>query len=186
MSVDITKKSFWAQRLQSEENNPATTFFFDKTPSSTSALSVNDMPSHGYAKTTPAMGVNPSELKVAAVMHYLSADSLVMAAWAILCRSYAGEDGPVNFGACIDGERAAWLFAMAVSGEDRLLGAVRAAEEERKLVVDHSLMFESLQAFAEGTGHGSLSTAVYIHSGKPKNPEMHHPVCSAVNPRGQT
>jgi hypothetical protein len=182
MSVDITKKSFWAQRLQSAENTPATSVLFDKTlPSSTSPLPVNDMPSRGYADTTPAMGVNPSELKVAAVMHYLSADSLVLAAWAILCRSYAGEDGPVNFGACIDGERAAWLFAMAVSGEDRLLGAVRAAEEEKKLVVDHSLMFESLQAFAEDTGHGSLSTAVYIHSGKPKNPEMHHPVCSEAN-----
>lgn len=176
-SVDITKQSFWAQRLQTAENSPTTAVLFDKVSAGAAPIASNDaMAPQAYARTSPSTGINPSELKVAAIMHYLSPDTLVLAAWAVLCRSYAGEDGSVSFGACLDREKAAWLFAMPVSGEDKLLSAMRAAEQEKKLVLDHALTFESMAAFAESTGYSDLATAVHIYSGKPKSPGMHLPV----------
>lgn len=177
-SVDITKQSFWAQRLQTADTSATTAVLFDKASPIEKVSSIdNTMPPPApFARTTPSTGINPSELRVAAIMHYLSPDTLILAAWAILCRSYAGEDGPVSFGACLDREGAAWLFAMPVSGDDRLLGAMRAAEQDKKLVLDHALAFDSLAAFSQSTGYVDLATAVYICSGAPKTPDMHLPV----------
>lgn len=174
MSTDITRKSFWTQRLQAAESGPTTPVFFDQGSASQTQVSGNM--ADAYDRTALAMTVNSADLQVAACMHHLSADTIILAAWAVLLRSYAGEDGPVNFGACLDREQAAWLFAMAVTGDELLLSAMRAAEQEKKLVIDHSLTFESLSAFAEGTGYGDIATAVYIHSGKQTSPEMHLPV----------
>lgn len=179
MSTDITRKSFWTQRLQAAESGPATPVFFDQVPLAAptpqTQVFITNM-ADSYSKTALAMTVNSADLQVAACMHHLSADTIILAAWAVLLRAYAGEDGPVNFGACLDREQAAWLFAMTVTGDDLLLSAMRAAEQEKKLVLDHSLTFESLRAFAEGTGYGDITTAVYIHSGKPTSPEMYLPV----------
>lgn len=168
LSTDITRKSFWAQRIQAVESGPATPIFSDQAAGSQAA--------DAYGQTAAVMAVNSGDLQVAAVMHRVSPDTIILAAWAVLLRAYAGEDGPVNFGACLDREQAAWLFAMTVSGDERLLSAMRAAEEEKKLMLSHSLTFESLAAFAEGTGYGDIATAVYIHSGKPTSPDMHFPV----------
>lgn len=178
VSTDITRKSFWTQRLQAAESAPTTPGFFDQATIPRAQTSVEMV--DAYQRTALAAAVNSANLKVAACMHHLSEDAIILAAWAILLRSYAGEDGPVSFGACLDREQAAWMFAMTVTGDERLLSAMRSAEEEKKLVLDHSLTFESLGDFAESTGYGDIATAVYIHSGDPTAADMHLPVSKSV------
>ncbi|CAI4212353.1 unnamed protein product [Parascedosporium putredinis] len=104
-----------------------------------------------YGRTAVPVTVNPRDLQVAAVMHHVSPESIVMVAWALLLRSYAGEDGPVNFGACLDREQAAWLFTMPVSSDEQLLSAMRSAEQEKRLMLDYGLTFRSLGSFAKAT-----------------------------------
>ncbi|SPO07060.1 uncharacterized protein DNG_09754 [Cephalotrichum gorgonifer] len=167
MSAGITRKSFWTQRLQADENKPTSPAFFDKAPDETCPGP------DSYGKTGRVMAVSAGDLHVAAFMHHLSAETVVFAAWALLMRSYQGVDGAVGFGACLDREGAAWLFAMGVVGEEKLLSAMRAAEQEKKLMVECELAFKSLAEFGEGTGCGRVETAVYIHSGKTASPDMH-------------
>ncbi len=176
LSNDITRRSFWTQRLQAVEAAPDAPLFFDRLDGTPS----NHMPSvvgpEGYARTKAVMAVDAGNLEEAASLHNLSQDTLVLAAWAVLLRAYAGEDGPVSFGVCLDREQAAWLSTMAMSSGDSLLNAMRAAEQDMKLTMGHTLAFRSLGAFAEGTGFGAIATAVYIHSFKSRFPEMHLPV----------
>ncbi|KAK3291647.1 non-ribosomal peptide synthetase [Chaetomium fimeti] len=175
LSNDITRKSFWAQRLQAVEAAPDAPLFFDKidgTPSTHRPAAVGQ---EGYARTKAVMAVDTGNLQEAASMHNLSEDIVVLAAWAVLLRSYAGEDGPVSFGVCLDREQAAWLSTMAMTGDDGLVAVMRAAEQDMKLTMGHTLPFHSLGAFAEGTGFGTVATAVHLHSRKPRFPEMHFP-----------
>lgn len=176
MSNDITRKSFWTQRLQAVEAAPAAPAFFDKHDTAPSGAPRTTTGPEGYARTKAVMAVDAGNLQEAASMHNLSSDTLVLAAWAVLLRSYAGEDGPVSFGVCLDREQAAWLSTMAMSGDDRLLSAMQAAEQDMKLTMGHTLSFHSLGAFAQGTGFDAIPTAVYIHSWKSRFPEMHLPV----------
>ncbi|KAK4224170.1 non-ribosomal peptide synthetase [Podospora fimiseda] len=64
---------------------------------------------------------------------------------------------------------------MAMSSDDKLLSMMRAAEQDMKLTLDHSLTFHSLGAFSEGTGFPEIATAIYIHSWKSRFPDMHLP-----------
>lgn len=176
LSNDITRKSFWAQRLQAVEAAPDAPLFFDKLDGTPSNHKPSAVGTEGYARTKAVMAVDAGNLEEAASMHNLSQDTLVLAAWAVLLRAYAGEDGPVSFGVCLDREQAAWLSTMAMSSDDRLLSAMLAAEQDMKLTMGHTLAFHSLGAFAEGTGFGAIATAVYIHSFKSRFPEMHLPV----------
>jgi hypothetical protein len=176
LSNDITRKSFWAQRLQTVEAAPDAPLFFDKLESTPSNHKPSTVGPDGYARTKAVMAVDAGNLQEAASMHNLSEDTLILAAWAVLLRSYAGEDGPVSFGVCLDREQAAWLSTMSLSGDDSLLSAMRAAEQDMKLTMSHTLTFHSLGAFAEGTGVGTIATAVYIHSFKSRFPDMHLPV----------
>lgn len=177
LSNDITRKSFWAQRLQAVEAAPESAGFFDKLDTVPSNNMSRAAVTEGYARTKAVMAVDAGNLQEAASMHKLSEDTVVLAAWAVLLRAYAGEDGPVSFGVCLDREQAAWLATMAMSGDDRLLSVMRAAEEDMKLTMGHALTFRSLGAFVEGTGFaGTIATAVYIHSWKSRFPEMHLPV----------
>jgi hypothetical protein len=63
-----------------------------------------------------------------------------------------------------------------MSGDDGLIGVMRAAEQDMKLTMGHTLPFHSLGAFAEGTGFGTIATAIHLHSRKPRFPDMHFPV----------
>ncbi|KAK4246306.1 non-ribosomal peptide synthetase [Corynascus novoguineensis] len=175
LSNDITRKSFWAQRLQTIEAAPDAPLFFDRIDGTPSTLKPAAVGLDGYSRTKAVMAVDASNLQEAASMHNLSEDTLVLTAWAILLRAYAGEDGPVSFGVCLDREQAAWLSTMAMSGDDGLLSVMRAAEQDMKLTMGHTLPFHSLGAFAEGTGFGTIASAVYIHSWKSRFPEMHLP-----------
>ncbi|KAL2134934.1 hypothetical protein VTI74DRAFT_10341 [Chaetomium olivicolor] len=174
LSNDITRKSFWAQRLQTLEASPDCPLFFDKFDG-ISSKKPSVAASDGYARTKAVMAVDAGILQEAASMHSLSEDTVVLTAWAVLLRAYAGEDGPVSFGVCLDREQAAWLSTMTMSGDDALLSVMRAAEQDMKLTMGHTLTFHSLGSFAEGTGFGAITTAVYIHSWKSKFPEMHLP-----------
>jgi hypothetical protein len=176
LSNDITRKSFWAQRLQAVESAPDGPLFFDKLDGTPSTLKPAAVGPEGYSRTKAVMAVDAGILREAASMHNLSEDTLVLAAWAVLLRAYTGEDGPVSFGVCLDREQAAWLSTMAMSGDDGLLSIMRAAEQDMKLTMSHTLPFHSLSAFSEGTGFGAIATAVYVHSRKPRFPEMHLPV----------
>lgn len=176
LSNDITRKSFWAQRLQAVETAPDVPLFFDKMDSTPSNHKPSVVGPEGYARTKAVMAVDAGNLQEAASLHNLAEDTLVLAAWAVLLRSYAGEDGPVSFGVCLDREQAAWLSTMAMSSDDGLLSMMRAAEQDMKLTMGHTLTFRSLGAFVEGTGFGTIPTAVYIHSWKSRFPEMHLPV----------
>ncbi|KAL2165883.1 hypothetical protein VTG60DRAFT_3685 [Thermothelomyces hinnuleus] len=176
LSNDITRKSFWAQRLQTVEAAPDAPLFFDKLDGTPSTIKPATVGLDGYARTKAVMAVDASNLQEAASMHNLSEDTLVLTAWAILLRAYAGEDGPVSFGVCLDREQAAWLSTMAMTGDDGLLSVMRAAEQDMKLTMSHTLPFHSLGAFAETTGFGTIASAVYIHSWKSRFPEMHLPV----------
>ncbi|KAK4168265.1 non-ribosomal peptide synthetase [Cladorrhinum sp. PSN259] len=164
MSNDITRKSFWAQRLQSVEASSSGQPFFDQ-PGGPEV----------YVRTKAVNAVDANNLKQAASMHGLSEDTLVIAAWALLLRSYAGEDGVVSFGVCLDRDQAAWLSTMAMASDDKLLSMMRAAEQDMKLTLDHTLTFHSLGAFSEGTGFSGIATAIYIHSWKSRFPDMHLP-----------
>ena len=186
MATTIPKTSFWAQRLQAVESTSDIPGFFDKTPAPSSATSASPISTmapvsmqnetEGLGQTATVVAANPVDLQVAALMHHLSADTIVCAAWAVLLRSYAGEDGVFNFGVCLDRDRAAWLSTMTVSGDEPLLSALRAAEQDKKLTLGHALAFESLGAFTKSTGYESIATAVYVHAGKPKFSDMHSPV----------
>jgi hypothetical protein len=176
LSNDITRKTFWEQTLQTVEAAPDAPPFFDTLDSTPSNHKCSAATPNGYAFTEAVMAVDARKLQEAASMHGLSQDTLVLAAWAVLLRSYAGEDGQVSFGVCLDREQAAWLSTMVMSGNDGLLSSMRVAEQDMKLTMGHALAFRSLRAFAEGTGFGAIATAVYIHSGKPRFPDMHLPV----------
>ncbi|KAL2148968.1 hypothetical protein VTH82DRAFT_1654, partial [Thermothelomyces myriococcoides] len=175
LSNDITRKSFWAQRLQTVEAAPDAPLFFDKLDGTPSTLKPAAVGLEGYARTKAVMAVDASNLQEAASMHNLSEDTIVLTAWAILLRAYAGEDGAVSFGVCLDREQAAWLSTMAMVGDDSLLSVMRAAEQDMKLTLSHTLPFHSLGAFAETTGFGTIASAVYIHSWRSRFPEMHLP-----------
>lgn len=177
-STEITKKSFWSQRLQAVESNVSTPMFFDKAiaPPAPGADSIRSGKGDVYGRTAVPVTVNPRDLQVAAVMHHVSPESIVMVAWALLLRSYAGEDGPVNFGACLDREQAAWLFTMPVSSDEQLLSAMRSAEQEKRLMLDYGLTFRSLGSFVQETGYHDIATAVYVHSGNIISPHMYFPV----------
>ncbi|KAK3987251.1 non-ribosomal peptide synthetase [Cladorrhinum sp. PSN332] len=164
MSNDITRKSFWTQRLQAVEASSSGQSFFDQPGGAES-----------YARTKAVNAVDANNLKQAASMHGLSEDTIIVAAWAVLLRSYAGEDGSVSFGVCLDREQTAWLSTMAMSSDDKLLSMMRVAEQDMKLTLDHTLTFHSLGAFSEGTGFSEIATAVYIHSWKSRFPDMHLP-----------
>ncbi|PKS08582.1 hypothetical protein jhhlp_004968 [Lomentospora prolificans] len=176
-STEITKKTFWTQRLQAVENNTLTPMFFDKAiaPPAPGADSIRSGKGDAYGRTAVPVTVNPRDLQVAAVMHHVSPESIVMVAWALLLRSYAGEDGPINFGACLDREQAAWLFTMPVSADEQLLSAMRSAEQEKRLMLDYGLTFRSLGSFVQETGYHDIATAVYIHSGNTISPHMYFP-----------
>lgn len=176
LSNDITRKSFWAQRLQAVEAAPDAPLFFDKLDGTPSTHRPATVGQEGYTRTKAVMAVDTGNLQEAASMHNLSEDTLVLAAWAVLLRAYAGEDGPVSFGVCLDREQAAWLSTIAMSGDDGLIGVMRAAEQDMKLTMGHTLPFHSLGAFAEGTGFGTIATAIHLHSRKPRFPDMHFPV----------
>ena len=176
MSNDITRKSFWTQRLQEAEASSAVPAFINRLDGVVEPQKAAGGDLAAYGRTKAVMAVDAGELAGAASMHHLSTNTLILAAWAVLLRSYAGEDGPVSFGVCLDREQAAWLTTIPLSGADQLLGTMQAAERDMKLTLDHSLAFHSLGAFAEGTGCGFIETAVYIHSWKPMFPEMHLPV----------
>jgi hypothetical protein len=165
MSNDITRKSFWAQRLQSLEASSSGQLFFDQ-PGGPEV----------YVRTKAVNAVDANNLKQAASMHGLSEETLFIAAWALLLRSYAGEDGAVSFGVCLDRDQAAWLSTMAMASDDKLLSMMRAAEQDIKLTLDHTLTFHSLGAFSEGTGFSGIATAIHIHSWKSRFPDMHLPV----------
>ncbi|KAK4126781.1 non-ribosomal peptide synthetase [Parathielavia appendiculata] len=180
LSNDITRKAFWVQRLQVVEAAPDGPLFFDKletTPSNHTPLAVGP---EGYARTKAVMAVDTSNLQEAASMHHLSEDTLILAAWTILLRSYSGEDAPVSFGVCLDRERAAWLSTMSLAGNDSLLSAMRAAEQDMKLTMSHTLTFHSLGAFAEAANYRTIGTAVYVHSFRSKFPKMHLPSMATV------
>jgi hypothetical protein len=176
LSNDITRKTFWEQTLQTVEAAPDAPLFFDKLDSTPSNHKRSTLAPDGYARSEAVMAVDTCNLQEAATMHGLSEDTVVLAAWAVLLQSYAGEDGQLSFGVCLDREQAAWLSTMVVSGNDGLLSSMRVAEQDMKLTMGHALAFRSLGAFAEGTGFGAIATAVYIHSGKSRFPEMHSPV----------
>ncbi|KAL2022217.1 hypothetical protein VTK56DRAFT_5827 [Thermocarpiscus australiensis] len=175
LSNDIARKTFWEQRLQALEPAPYAGPFFDRLDGAPSNAAPPTIAAEAYARTKAVMAVDAGNLQEAASIHHLSEETVVLAAWAVLLRSYAGEDGPVTFGVCLDREQAAWLSTMTLSGDDPLLSAMRAAEQDMKLTMGHTLTFHSLGAFAEGTGFGAIPTAVYIHSWKSKFPQMHLP-----------
>ena len=176
LSNDITRKTFWEQTLQTVEAVPDAPPFFDKLDSTPSNYKHSDVALDGYARTKAIMAVDARKLQEAASVHGLFEDTVILAAWAVLLRSYAGEDGQVSFGVCLDREQAAWLSTMVMSGNDGLLSSMRVAEQDMKLTMGHALAFRSLGAFVEGTGFGAIATAVYIHSGKSRFPEMYFPV----------
>lgn len=169
MSAGITRKSFWAQRLlASEAGHRAPPLFLDMPPDQASSLGPE-----AYGKTGKVMAVSAGDLHVAAFMHHVSAETIVLTAWALLMRSYAGRDGQVEFGVCVDKEEAAWLFGADVKSDGKLLSGMRAAEEEKRVVLGSELAFKSLAEFSEGTGYGDIPAAVYIYSGKTASPAMH-------------
>lgn len=172
MSAGITRKSFWMQRLLADETrhrDPPP--FFDKSADKTLPPGPD-----AYGKTGKVMAVSAGDLHVAAFMHHVSAETVVLTAWALLMRSYTGRDGQVEFGVCMDKEEAAWLSGMDIQGDGKLLSGMRAAEEEKKVVLESELAFKSLAEFSEDTEYGDIPTAVYIHSGKATSPDMHSQV----------
>lgn len=169
MFAGITRESFWTQRLLADETGHGAPLpFLDMAPDQTHPRSANS-----YGKTGRVMAVNAGDLEVAAFMHHASAETVVLTAWALLLRSYAGRDGQIEFGVCMDREEAAWLFGMGIQGDGKLLSGMRAVEEEKNVVLERKLAFKSLVEFSEATGYGDIQTAVYIYSGKAASPDMH-------------
>ncbi|KAK4139085.1 uncharacterized protein C8A04DRAFT_33455, partial [Dichotomopilus funicola] len=181
----MNRQTFWAQRqpaLQALSTSPP--LFFDlPTPQSQSVGASQ------YARTKAVMAVDAGNLTDAATQHSLSQETVILTAWAILLRAYAGgadDDGVLGFGACLDREGAAWVVSQVeVTGERAVVGGVMREVEEREVgeVVRGGNGWEDLKGFAAGTGVegmgggglGGVKTAVFVHGGRARSGEMYLP-----------